>query len=57
MRNKEDNKDFLKFTECWICDNHYVKYWICDNYDVKVRDLCYITGNLLANLHILGWVF
>ena len=39
------------------CDNHYVKYWICDNYGVKVRDLCHITGNLLANLHILGWVF
>ena len=33
---KEDNKDFEKFTKCWIYCNDYV-----DN-KVKVRDHCKI---------------
>ena len=42
---KEDNEDFKNSTKCWICDNNYFEN------DVKVRDLCHITGKNRSCAH------
>ena len=42
---KEDNEDLKNSTRRWICDNNYI-----DN-DVKVRDLCHITGKYKGSTH------
>ena len=38
VMSKENNEDFEKPTECWICDNAYF------DGNVKVRDCCHISG-------------
>ena len=45
VMTKEDNEDFKNSTKCWICDNDYV------DTDVKVRDLCDITGKFRGSAH------
>ena len=35
---KKGNEDFKHFNKCHICDNIYIEG------DVKIRDVCYITG-------------
>ena len=39
-RTKENNEDFKKFTERWICEN-----------GIKVRDHCLITGKYRVSAH------
>ena len=41
---KEDNENFMNFTECWICDYDSVN-------NVKVRDHCHITGKYRGSAH------
>ena len=45
MITNKDNEDFGNSTKCWICDNDYID----DN--VKVRDLCHITGKYRDSTH------
>ena len=46
VMTKEDDEDFEKSIECWICDNTYV------DGDVKVRDYCHVTGKYRSSAHI-----
>ena len=57
---KKDNENFENSTKCWICNNNEnfensTKCWICNNYyigdDVKVQDLCHITGKYRGSTH------
>ena len=53
--SKEDDKDFVNSTKCWICDHFYIES------DVKLRDNCDIIvkygasalrdGNTMINLN------
>ena len=45
VMNKEDNKDFKKFTKSWICDNDYI------DIDVNVKHHCHITGKYRGSAH------
>ena len=45
VMSKEDNEDFEKSTNCWLCDNDY------NDNDVKVRDNCHITGKYRDSVH------
>ena len=45
VMNKEDNKDFKKFTKSWICDNDYI------DIDVNVKHHCHITGKHRGSAH------